>query len=325
MELRELNAFREVARHASFSRAAVQLGYVQSTVSAQIQALERDLGVRLFDRLGRTVTLTAAGAALLPHAEQVLELAAIARTSVAAAVAEDGQLTGSVTVSAPESLLTYRIPAVLSRFRARHPGVAVVLRPTPIGRFRGDARRAIANGTVDVAFVLDTPLEIPGFHAETLIPEPISVIAAPTHQLASARRAQPRDLDGQPILLPEAPDSGCAYRAQFERQLADNHVTVASTLEFASIEAVKQCVVAGMGVSVLPTVAVQADVLAGRLALLPWQEPFVTYTQLVWNARRSMSPPLAAFVAAAREALAGAAAAAETTAVATTEVAIVEG
>ena len=304
MELRELGAFREVARQASFSQAAARLGYVQSTVSAQVQSLERSLGVRLFDRLGRTVSLTAAGEALLPLADQVLDLADAAKASVAAAVASDGQLAGTVTLSAPETLLTYRVPSVLSRFRVLHPGVTVVLRPTPVGRFRGETRRAVANGSVDVAFVLDTRLDIAGFHAEPLIAEAVSVIAAPSNPLATRPRAHPGDLDGQPILLPEAPDSGCAYRAQFERHLADRQVTVSSTLEFASIEAVKQCVVAGMGVSVLPSVAVEADVVAGRLSRLPWSEPFELFTQLVWNARRSVDPSLAAFMDVARTVLA---------------------
>jgi DNA-binding transcriptional LysR family regulator len=146
MELRELAAFREVARSSSFSRAAAHLGYVQSTVSAQIQALERDLGVQLFDRLGRTITLTSAGQALLPHAERLLELSVEARAATVGAMTTEGALGGTITVSAPESLLTYRLPAVLSRFRSQHPGVAIDLRPTPIGRFRGETRRAVASG-----------------------------------------------------------------------------------------------------------------------------------------------------------------------------------
>jgi DNA-binding transcriptional LysR family regulator len=141
-----------VARLSNFSRAAARFGYVQSTVSVQIAALEEDLGIRLIDRLGRTIALTAAGQALLPYAEHLLELAAEARSAAVAAVADDIALTGTVTVSAPESLLTYRLPTTLSRFRAGHPGVSIDLRPTPIGRFRGDTRQAIASGAVDLAF-----------------------------------------------------------------------------------------------------------------------------------------------------------------------------
>jgi DNA-binding transcriptional LysR family regulator len=300
MELRDLAAFREVARHLSFSQAAARLGYVQSTISAQIHSLERDLGAPLFDRLGRGVSLTDAGRALLPHAERILELASSAEAAVAQAMAREGELVGSISVSAPESLLTYRLPAVLSRFRGVAPGVTIDLRPTPIGRFRGATRRAVAAGVVDIAFVLDTPLRIPGFCAEELVREEISVIAAPTHRLAKNKRSGPRDLDAEVILFPEAPDSGCAYRGQFERQLADGHVSPRDTLEFTSIETVKQCVVAGLGVAALPSVAVDADVAAGNLVRLAWRGGFEVRTQLVWNERRTPTPAMEAFIEAAR-------------------------
>jgi DNA-binding transcriptional LysR family regulator len=300
MELRELIAFREVARQRSFSQAAARLGYVQSTISAQVQSLERDLGASLFDRLGRSVSLTDAGRALLPHAERMLELSSSAEAAVAQAVARDGELVGSISVSAPESLLTYRLPAVLSRFRKLAPGVRMDLRPTPIGRLRGATRRGLASGVVDVAFVLDTPLRIPGFCAEQLLREDISVIAAPGHRLAAQKRTAPADLDGEVVLLPEAPDSGCAYRGQFERQLADRHVSPRDSLEFASIETVKQCVVAGMGVAALPSVAVEADVAAGNLVRLAWRPTFEVYTQVAWNDRRSLTPAMAAFIDTAK-------------------------
>jgi DNA-binding transcriptional LysR family regulator len=315
MELRELAAFREVARQSSFSRAAARLGYVQSSVSAQIQALEQDLGVRLIDRLGRSIALTAAGEALLPHAERLLEVSAEARTAATNAMTAEGVLTGTLSVSAPETLLTYRLPPVLSAFRARHPQVTIELQPTPIGRFRSDTRLAVANGTTDVAFVLDTRIDIPGFESEVLLAEPISIIAPAGHPLASPevekgrrgrrqrRAVRPSDLASDVILLPEAPDAGCAYRGQFERQLTDAHVGLGGAIEFASIETVKQCVIAGMGVSVLPDVAVASEVATGRLASLPWSEPFEVFTQGVWNARRSISPVQAAFMAIARELL----------------------
>jgi DNA-binding transcriptional LysR family regulator len=300
MELRDLVAFREVARLASFSQAAARLGYVQSTISAQVQSLERDLGAPLFDRLGRSVSLTDAGRALLPHAERMLELASSAEEAVAQAIARDGDLAGSISVSAPESLLTYRLPVVLSRFRSLAPGVRIELKPTPIGRFRGATRRGVASGLVDFAFVLDTPLRMAGFCAERLLREDISVIAAPGHRLAALKRAGPADLDGEVILFPEAPDSGCAYRGQFERQLSDRHVSPRDALEFASIETVKQCVVAGMGVSALPSVAVEADVAAGNLVRLAWRGTFEVFTQVVWNDRRSLTPAMAAFIDTAK-------------------------
>src|SRR5262249_17150988 len=143
MELRELAAFREVARRSSFGRAASALGYVQSTVSAQIQSLERDLGVQLFDRLGRRVVLTAAGRALLPHAERMLDSAAAARADVTAAVAASGEIIGTLTVSAPESLLTYRLPSILRWLRAQHPDAQGQHRPRALRARPRDGRPAL--------------------------------------------------------------------------------------------------------------------------------------------------------------------------------------
>jgi DNA-binding transcriptional LysR family regulator len=303
MELREIATFREIARLGSFSRAATRLGYVQSTVTAQVQSLERDLGVQLFDRLPRSIRLTPAGQALLGYAEQIVELSVEARSAATLAMTDGADAVGSVIVSAPESLLTYRLPLVLTRLRSEHPGVRVELRPTPIGRFRSDTRRAVSSGEVDIAVVLDTQLAIPGFASEILIAEPISVIASPAHRLTTAGRVGPRDLDGDALLLPEAPDSGCAYRGQFERQLGDAQVSTDDAIQFASIETVKQCVAAGMGVSVVPSIAVEADLAAGRLVSLNWAPRFEVYTQLVWNERRLLAPAHAAFLNTARAAL----------------------
>ena len=301
MELRQLAAFQEVARCASFSQAAVRLGYVQSSVSAQVQALERELDTRLFDRLGRRVVLTAAGSALLAHADRMLQLADEARHAVASTRAADGELVGSIAISAPESLLTYRLPPLLSRFRARCPRVDIAIRPTAVGRLRPEVRRAVNEGSVDIAFVLDAPLEIAGLMIEHLEPEPISLIAPPNHRLAGRRMVAPRDLAGEALLLPEAPDQGCAYRRQFEQQLGRVGVSPGETLEFASIEAVKQCVIAGMGLSVLPEVAVRSEADAGKLVILPWSASFSVDMQMVWHAKRWRSPAMTAFLGTARE------------------------
>jgi DNA-binding transcriptional LysR family regulator len=303
MELRELAAFVEVARQMSFSQAAARLGYVQSTVSAQLRSLEVDLGVQLIDRLGRSIALTTAGEALLPYAERLLDLAAEAHAAATQSSATGEPLNGTVRVSAPESLLTYRLPHVLRRLRSEHPAVHVQVHPTPVGRFRGETRRAIARGAIELAVVLDARRERPGFGVEILRHESISVVAPTDHRLAVQEQVVPTDLKDETILLPEAPESGCEYRGQFEAQLAHDGVGLETALEFASIETVKQCVIVGMGLSVLPSVAVEADVLAGRLASLAWREPFAVYTQMVWNARRSISPAQGAFMQTAREVL----------------------
>jgi DNA-binding transcriptional LysR family regulator len=305
VELRQVETFRAVAEELSFSRAAAKLGYVQSSVSAQVSALERELGVPLFDRLGRRIALTDAGEVMFAYSGKLLALAEQTKEAVVDAGVWSGEVTGSLTVSAPETLLTYRLPKLLALFHERHPKVRLSVRPSAIGRLVGSARKAVAKGEVDVAFVLDEPLNErmrpTDLAVETLVAEHVSVIAPTSHALSSSSVVLPQDLRGETVLLPEAPESGCAYRGQFERQLGSAGVVPPETMEFQSIEAVKQCVAAGMGVSVLPSVAVDAELKAGTLARLQWGEPFEVLTQISWHEDRWKSPALRAFLEAARE------------------------
>jgi DNA-binding transcriptional LysR family regulator len=304
VELRQLETFRAVARELSFSRAAAGLGYVQSSVSSQVAALERELGVPLFDRLGRSIALTEAGRVMLEYSERLLELAREAGEAVADAGVGLGEITGSLSVSAPETLLTYRLPELLTVFHEIYPKVRVSLRPTAVGRLVGSTRRALEEGRVDVAFVLDVPsVSTRGLSTELLLEEEVSIVAPPAHALASSVLVDPSDLIGETVLLPEAPQSGCAYRGRFERQLSEGGVVPRETLEFQSIEAIKRCVSAGMGVTVVPTVTVEAELAAGILSKLGWQEPIRVGTLMAWNEARWVSPALRAFLKTAREVL----------------------
>src|SRR5215217_1885600 len=158
MELRQVQTFRAVAEELSFSRAAAKLGYVQSSVSAQVGAMEQELGVPLFDRLGRSIALTDAGEVMLTYSRRLLALAEQTKEAVADTEAGSEEVTGSLTLSAPETLLTYRLPKLLAIFHERHPRVRLSVRPSAIGRLVGSARKAVEEGRVDVAFVLDEPL-----------------------------------------------------------------------------------------------------------------------------------------------------------------------
>ncbi len=301
MELRQVETFRAVANELSFSRAAARLGYVQSSVSSQVASLEQELGAPLFDRLGRTIALTEAGRVMLAYSERLLSLARETREAVADAGVGSDEITGDLSVSAPETLLTYRLPGLLTLFHKRYPRVRVSLKPTAVGRLVGSTRRALEEGRVHVAFVLDGPVEIAGLLAEPLVEEIVSVIAPPAHALADSAPVAPRELGGETVLLPEAPESGCAYRGWFERQLSEAGVVPRETLEFQSIEAIKRCVSAGMGVSVLPAVSVEAELAAGGLSELRWHEPGRVGTLMAWNERRWASPALRAFLGTARE------------------------
>lgn len=294
MDLRQLATFRTITQTSSFSRTAETLNYAQSTVSAQIQALEEELGVALFDRLGKKIILTEAGKRLSRYAEKMLDLADEAR-----AVVSEGDIpTGVLTISAPETLCAYRLPAVLGQFCQRFPQVQLIFRP----EHYIELQRALGEGLMDVAFVVGEPFQVSSLVVEPLIAEQLLLIAYPNHRLTQLPNVSLTDLQHEPMLLTE---STCSYRLIFERALTAVGVRPIAPMEFHSVEAIKQCVMAGMGLTFLPRVAVETEVAQGRLVPLKWTGPdFQLLTQMVWHKDKWLSPALNAFLNMARDVLA---------------------
>jgi DNA-binding transcriptional LysR family regulator len=292
MELRQLTTFRMVATLLSFSRAAATLNYVQSSVTTQIQVLEEELGVRLFDRLGKRVALTDAGKRLLHYTERILDLVDEAR----AAVANETVPGGTLTITAPETLCSYRIPALLRQFRACFPQVQLVFR---LSTFIDPWRSAI-EGSADITFAIDEPIHSNMLVTEILIPESLLLLAPHDHHLSQLSRIDPIELERETFLLTQ-PGS---YRNLLERALNDVGVHLTTNLEFSSVEAIKQCTMAGMGIAFLPAVTVAAEVAQGRLSVLNWEgHNFQVFTQVMWHKEKWISPAIGAFLDMAREVL----------------------
>lgn len=291
MELRQLQTFREVAKTLSFTRTAATLNYAQSSVSAQIQTLEEEFGVALFDRLGRRIILTAAGQRLLHYADKICALV----DEALVAVPGDQEPAGTLTIGAPETLCAYRLPQVVEAFRRCYPKVDIIFRPSPTAE---DWDTLLGEGMADAALILNEPYQAPQLIVQALYQEPILVVAHPHHRLAKAHMITPAALRGETLLLTEA---NCPYRLAFERVLRSANVTPANVLEFHSVEAIKQCALTGMGIAVLPWVVVQQEVAAERLVPLTVAGlTFNMVTQLAWHRDKWISPALAAFLAMTR-------------------------
>jgi DNA-binding transcriptional LysR family regulator len=286
MELRHLHTFLAIADGLSFTRAASALGYAQSSVTAQVQSLEAELGVPLFERLGKRVTLTEAGHRLRPYAMKMIQLEQEARLAVPGRT----EPSGTLHLGAPESLCAYRLPPLLARFRERFPRVKLVFKPANCN----ELWRNVIEGTLDVAFFLDQETEFPALHTTALVTEPIRVLVNPDHPLARLGVVTPADLAGETILHTEA---GCTYRMLFDRQLAEAGVRPEVAIEFTSLEAIKQSAIAGMGIAVLPEIAVEAELALGRLVALKWhREDLSVLTQVAVHKDKWLSPTLAALL-----------------------------
>jgi DNA-binding transcriptional LysR family regulator len=293
MDLRQLQTFLNVAQHLNFTRAAEALNYAQSSVTAHVATLEQDLGVMLFERLGKRIVLTEAGTRLQGYASQILRLADEATMAVRAYE----EPTGTLVIGTPESLCAYRLPPVLRAFRARHPKVQIIFRPG----ICEDLKRNVADGQLDLAFILDEAQTAPNLTFERLIGETFLLLAAPDHRLARLPAPATADLDGETILVTEV---GATYRIQWERQLELAKVRPGTVMEFASVEAIKHCAREGIGVTVLPAMAVQDEIRQGLLQPIPWDwaaPPLLT--QAVWHRDKWQSPALEAFLTVTRETL----------------------
>ncbi|MFI9297444.1 LysR family transcriptional regulator [Streptomyces gardneri] len=286
MELRLLVTFEKVADVLSFTRAAADLGYAQSSVTGQIRSLETSLGVDLFERLGSRIRLTEAGERLLPYARRMTELAEEARAAVASA----GDPEGTIAVGTMESLTSYRLPPLLEYFHHRYPKVRLTLRPT-----LGDAtRQALRQGTYDVGFLMEPDTEHEGLETEVLAPEPLVLVAGPGHPLSGRTGLTSADLAAAHLVGTEP---GCPYRDLFEEELRE---WAPPFMEFGTIEATKRGVTSGLGVALLPRVAVAEELASGALVALDWEAPFTLFTQLAWRRGKRLPAHVRLFVEQAR-------------------------
>lgn len=189
MELQQLRYVLAVAEERNFTRAAERCHIVQSAMSHQIKALEREVGVQLFARTSRRVELTAAGAAFLPAARASIEAA---DRAIAEASAATGELRGTLTIGVIPTVTAIDIPAALGRFRHAHPAVRIRLR----GGGSDEFIAAIAAGTMDVA-VLGLPDTAPpqGVASRELVRERLVAVLSAQHRLAERRRLRLDELD----------------------------------------------------------------------------------------------------------------------------------
>lgn len=286
MEVRQLQIFRTLAEELNFTRTAEKVNTVQSNVTAQIKALEEELGIPLFDRLGRRVSLTDAGRNFLPFALQALA----AMDHGQRALKTGAEPSGPLRIGTAESLLTYRLPEVLRAFRRHFPHVELIFRPYMNPTLALD----LESGKLDMAVHGDDLQPSPSIKAIRLRTERILLLTETSHPLAGRSTVKPADLAGENLLLTEA---GCSYRRKLDQALALANIRPANVTEFSSVEAIKQCVALGMGVGLLPEIVVARELRQNQLQALRWIGPSLDIsTHILWHRDKWISPAMAAFM-----------------------------
>jgi DNA-binding transcriptional LysR family regulator len=260
LELHQLEAFEAVILHGSFTRAAEALFLTQPAVTRQIAALEAELRTPLFDRLGRSVRLTAAGEALHRYAEQMIRLSREAKDAVSDIAAG---ASGRLDVGASNTLATYVLPPLLRRFRETHARIEIAINTGVSARIV----EMVREGRVDIGLVTTEAGTGDRQLQTTLLADyETCAVLPPGHPLTVRHRVRAADLEGIPLILME---TGTNLRTYVDRLLSSAGVAEQIAMELDNVEAIKRMIEADLGVSLLPRVSVQAEVSAGRLSALP--------------------------------------------------------
>ena len=285
MDLQRLRTFRTVATLMNFNQAAEVLHFAQSTVSVQIKTLETEVGAELFARLGKRITLTEAGGKLLNYAHRLL---AIEEEALAEVAGKRGPVS-HISLRIPQTIATYHFPGVLSDFLPRYPNVRFDMSSCALYSLEHE----LGIGTVDLAFLLTDFVQAADLNVEMLKSEPLRVVTAPGHRLTRKRRIEYKDLQNETVFLPKA---DCGYRMVFEQSLAASRVEPVRVIESNSLEAIKQWVAAGLGVTIIPGISVRPEIDQRRLAVLPWAEELETAVIMIWHKDKWLSPVLEDFM-----------------------------
>ncbi len=253
----QLTVFRAVAQHLSYTRTAQELYLSQPAVTQQIRALELMVGLRLFARKGRGIVLTPAGQELLRHVESLLALLAETEPVVHEIHALQR---GSVVVGASTSAGTYVVPTLLGAFHTHYPGVRITL---SIANRRTVEERLLTH-EVDLA-VMSLVEQRDRFVVEMLMPYELVVVASSSHYLLGRLLLALPDLQEETFLLRE---KGSGTRLELEQRFVRMGMPLRLSLELGSIEAIKEGVVAGLGIAVLSRESIALEVANGDLAIL---------------------------------------------------------
>jgi DNA-binding transcriptional LysR family regulator len=290
INLRQLRAFVSIGRLGSFTKAADALHATQPALSAQIRDLEESLGVKLFDRSTRSVTLTQAGEDLMPVVGTVLsDLSSVVERARDVA----RRNTGRVCVAALPSLSATLLPRVVERMRARHPGIVVVIKDALAERVLALIRADEA----DLALTSAPPPD-PQLSFTPLLKDRMVAVLPPRHPLTSAKSVRLADLLDAPLVLM---DRDSSVRRIVDEACASIGRLATPAYEAAYMATALGMVRAGLGATLLPSSAAEL-LAAGDLPIRDLDAPRVERALgLVKQRRRAYSPAAEALVSVLRE------------------------
>lgn len=274
MEIRHMQTFISIVELGGFTKAAENLGYAQSTITSHIKILERELDKPLFDRLGKKIILTKVGHDLIPYAKKILSL----YEEVKNITCHENDVSGDLLIGAGESLCIYRLGKILKEYKETFPNVNIIIKNDTCSNLRSQ----LHSGDIDIVFTIEPEVIDSALIVNKLKDESMVIVEASDSDLES--------ISSQSILLTE---NGCNFRKTFDKYLAQNDLNRRNTLEFSSIEVIKNCAINGLGFSFLPFYIVEKEVEKGILKLIEVEESYNNFkSQMIYHKSKNISIPM---------------------------------
>lgn len=286
MELRNLITFIHVAELGSFTKAAEQLGYSQSTISFQIKQLEDELGCLLFERINHTITLTERGHELVSYAHQVRALTEDFKENLSKKEEPDGY----IHIVTPDSVCEEMISAHYKDFHKKYPSIVI--------RFStgdtSDMLNMIDHNEADVIITLDHRL----FNKDYVIAKeqqlPMHFVAASTSKYANAKGLSIKDIATEPFVLTEY---GQGYRRVFDRELAKRSIEITPVLEIGRTDIITSVLVENDMISFLPDFVTDELITEGKLCHLDVVDMNIDiWKQLIYHKNKWLSKSMKTFI-----------------------------
>jgi DNA-binding transcriptional LysR family regulator len=279
MRLEQLEAFVEVARRGSVSRAADALYATQPTLTARLKGLEQELDAKLFIRSQRGMRLSEAGRAFLPYAERTIDTVSSGRRLLSElARGESGQL----ALGAAPAVSTYVLPRILTRFRRTHPKVSLAVRTG----HSEEVLELVLREQVQIG--LGRALRHPQVEAIPLYEDELVLVVDPRHPFAEQSEVGPDQLTEVQLIFFDRTSSYHRLTSEFFEGVG---AVPRGVMELDNIDAAKKMVEQGLGVALLPHTAVSAELDAGSLRALTLADTSAPKRHIVIFRRRDAGPP----------------------------------
>ena len=285
MELRNLISFKKVAETGSFSKAAKELGYAQSTVTFQIKQLEEELSVLLFDRIGNHISLTEAGATLLDYSCRILSL----ENEVKNIIKEDDTPSGTIRIASIDSLCANLLPPLIRDFSELYSAVTISASSVS----KAEVLNSITNGSADFGLYVDFVPPTDDCNTVFSIQNSLCFLSSPSHKVNGQESLKISELAGIPMIVTE---KNCTYRNLLQQIFAENNTELRVYFESENTEVIKHFVEVGIGVAFLPVIVVSEELNEQKLCRLPVDVKIPsTYINAIYHRNKWLNPAMREF------------------------------